>query len=228
MSLSIRQIRAARALLGWDQADMAQKVGISKNAASAIERETVAPRTQTLLRLRRLFEAYGVEFLEASGVRMRQDVFHVRTLEGKNSFSHYMQDLIEVMRAHGDGALHHSNDEVLAQNYPKEFFWYYQEMMRLKLREKLLMPDTVRKRYAPFSTTECRLCNSDLFGKVGYSVYGNKFALYMVDKLIIIENADVAEAYRQQFRHLWRLAHPMATKTSLFEQIIRKKEMQRG
>ena len=62
------QIKAARALLGWHQADLARAAGISLNVVNRVEREVVDPRVSTLRALQRALEEAGIEFIE-NGVR---------------------------------------------------------------------------------------------------------------------------------------------------------------
>jgi predicted transcriptional regulator len=68
------QIRAARALLDWTQADLAAKASISPTSINTIEREKGDPKRSTLNAIRRALEEAGVEFTDgdAPGVRIRQ------------------------------------------------------------------------------------------------------------------------------------------------------------
>ena len=67
------QIRAARALLGWTQADLAAKANVSTNAINSIERGKADPKLSTINAIRKALEAGGVEFQDgdAPGVRLR-------------------------------------------------------------------------------------------------------------------------------------------------------------
>lgn len=63
---SPRQIRAARALLGWSQSDLAEKAGISITVVARIETAMVDARMSTIAALLECFEAHGVEFANTS------------------------------------------------------------------------------------------------------------------------------------------------------------------
>jgi predicted transcriptional regulator len=63
------QIRAARALIGWKQTDLARAAGVSEIAIKKIERGAVDPRASTLEALQRAFEKAGVVFLEPGDIR---------------------------------------------------------------------------------------------------------------------------------------------------------------
>jgi transcriptional regulator with XRE-family HTH domain len=57
------QIKAARALLGWRQADLAARSGVSEVSIKNIEREAYEARGSTLGALKRALEDAGVIFL---------------------------------------------------------------------------------------------------------------------------------------------------------------------
>lgn len=59
------QIRAARALLGWDQARLAKEAGVSVITIKRLEAAAGAlpGRFETVMKVKRAVEAAGVEFL---------------------------------------------------------------------------------------------------------------------------------------------------------------------
>lgn len=72
--ITSRQIRAARALLGWSQQDLADKAIVSLNAITRIETGSVDPRVSTLQSVETALTKAGIEFLPADmkgeGVRL--------------------------------------------------------------------------------------------------------------------------------------------------------------
>ena len=70
-----RQIRAARALLGWSQQQLADKAIVSLNAVTRLEKGKVDSRVSTINAIEKTLSKAGVEFLPASdkgeGVRMK-------------------------------------------------------------------------------------------------------------------------------------------------------------
>ncbi len=63
------QIRAARALIGWKQADLAASSGVSEISIKNIERGATDPRSSTLSAIQAAFEEAGVVFLDPGDVR---------------------------------------------------------------------------------------------------------------------------------------------------------------
>ena len=68
--ISIRQIKAARTLLGWSQDDLAEKSGISKPTIGRLESQdsaTLGGRAETAESLIAALEKGGVEFIDENG-----------------------------------------------------------------------------------------------------------------------------------------------------------------
>ena len=63
------QIRAARALIGWNQTDLAAASSVSVISIKNIERGATDPRSSTLAALQGAFEKAGVVFLDPGDVR---------------------------------------------------------------------------------------------------------------------------------------------------------------
>jgi predicted transcriptional regulator len=70
-----RQIRAARALLGWSQQQLADRAIVSLNAVTRLEKGKVDSRASTITAIEKTLSKAGVEFLPAGergeGVRMK-------------------------------------------------------------------------------------------------------------------------------------------------------------
>jgi transcriptional regulator with XRE-family HTH domain len=72
MVISAAQIRAARALIGWTQAQLAAESGLSEISIQKIEKGITDPRASTLAAIERALAAACVEFTngDAPGVRL--------------------------------------------------------------------------------------------------------------------------------------------------------------
>lgn len=96
---TIEQIRAARALLDWSQADLADHAGLSQTGIARIENGTNQPNTHTLVKIRAAFENADVEFLGDAGLRRKTG--EVKTLRGREGFQTFMNDVYETLRQNG-------------------------------------------------------------------------------------------------------------------------------
>jgi predicted transcriptional regulator len=76
--VSIRQIKAARALLDWSQESLAAAATVSVPTIKRLEAEdgTLGGRNETAAKIRSALEAAGVEFIDENGggqgVRLRK------------------------------------------------------------------------------------------------------------------------------------------------------------
>ena len=76
--ITTRQIKAARALLGWSQADLAERSGISEPTVARLEslEGELGGRIGTVEKMRSAIEKAGVEFIDENGggpgVRLRK------------------------------------------------------------------------------------------------------------------------------------------------------------
>jgi transcriptional regulator with XRE-family HTH domain len=72
--VSPRQIRAARALLGWTQQKLADRAPVAINTIRAIEADAPYPKSSTLQTVQKALEKAGVVFLPndtmGEGVRL--------------------------------------------------------------------------------------------------------------------------------------------------------------
>ena len=67
--ISGKQIRAGRALLGWNQRELAAAAGLSEVSIKNAEREVVDSRGSTLNAIQRAFDRAGVIFLDTGDTR---------------------------------------------------------------------------------------------------------------------------------------------------------------
>ena len=78
LAITSELIRAARALLRWEQRDLARVSGVSLPTIKRLEviPGNLAAHSSTVTALRRAFESVGIEFINsnARGVRLRTDL----------------------------------------------------------------------------------------------------------------------------------------------------------
>jgi len=67
--VTVRQIKAARALLGWSQSELAEQSGVSEPTIARLESADgqLGGREATGERIRATIEAAGVEFIDENG-----------------------------------------------------------------------------------------------------------------------------------------------------------------
>lgn len=70
--LSPAQCRAARALLGWDQAELAKKAGVAPNTVLDFETEARDTQEASKAKIGAALERGGIEFTARDGVKRRR------------------------------------------------------------------------------------------------------------------------------------------------------------
>jgi predicted transcriptional regulator len=76
--ITVRQLKAARALLGWSQSDLADHSGVSEPTIARLESVDgqLGGRTETVKKIRSKLEESGIQFIDENGggpgVRLRK------------------------------------------------------------------------------------------------------------------------------------------------------------
>ncbi len=96
---TIEQIRAARALLGWSQHDLADKADLSQTGIARIENGTNQPNSKTITKIEAAFDAADVEFLDNTGVRKRSG--EVKVLHGQDGLRQMFNELYYIAKTTG-------------------------------------------------------------------------------------------------------------------------------
>lgn len=216
--ISLEQIRAARGLLNWSQVQLAAESGLSTTAMNNIDRGYANPRASTLATIRDAFEKHGVEFIAGNGVRLRKDVLQIETYDRATSIEAYLRDMRAAQKESGLESLHHAYlGGGLWQENRKVMCDHIDRMIEDGLKERVLLQDGIKSRIAPTRTAEYRWYPKHLCTRIGYSVCGDRHSLILSDRIVVIENRQVAEAYRRQFDAHWKESRKMPPVKSLYE-----------
>jgi transcriptional regulator with XRE-family HTH domain len=76
------QSRAARALIGWSQPQLAESASVSISTIRDFETGKRAPIPNNLAAIRAALEAAGVEFINGTGVKLKP--LHPSVVDGQN------------------------------------------------------------------------------------------------------------------------------------------------
>lgn len=90
MTISIEQIRAARAMKDWGQVELAARAGLTQVTVANIESNRSRGSKESLQAIRTALENAGVEFLE-DGVRLTKN--SIMTIKGKDSYVRLLDDV---------------------------------------------------------------------------------------------------------------------------------------
>lgn len=210
--IEIQQIKAARALLNWTQTDLAVKSGISLPAIANIERYVSEPRQNTLTCLKEAFEKEGIVFMQPSGVQLIPEHFDVKVWEGHGSQVSLWNDIFCEFKFHENNELliAHVSDTPLVDRYPEETAIYLKTLDEMSVQRCILLCEG-DDNIIGNNPNWYRQIPKMLFTQMPHYIYGNKVALlvWSLKKVICINNKDIADAHRQQFRQNWKVAKPL-------------------
>jgi transcriptional regulator with XRE-family HTH domain len=211
--ISIEQIKAARALLDWTQEDLAKAASLSKPAINTLERRISSPKQSTLDAIQTALEQAGVAFTEGPGVKLQSTILKTQIFEGEDSLLRLVHDIFETLNG--------TDKELMVSGIEEDKFRdiggpniLKQVEKRIKhgIKTKLLSCEGDTNFIEPIE--HYRWIPKAFFSRTPTYIYDNKYAIFLwgpPKKVVLIENAEIADTYRQQFQALWDVARPPVT-----------------
>lgn len=222
--ISTRQIRAARGLLGWSQAELAARAGLSLTSINNIEVGTKSPRSKTLETIQKVLESEGIQFTSGQGVCLADEVFNIQVFKGPDARLNYLKDIVQTVRQLDKKevliALH--QEQIHTKSLKDMLYWYCQQLVKYNIKERVVVPRKATEIYPPEQLSEYRASNRDSFDHVTCVLYGNKYAIALDKQYVIIENKKITEAYRKQFESEWASAEKIKQKRLYIADIKKK------
>ncbi len=205
---TIEQIRAARALLGWSQSDLADHADLSQTGIARIENGTNNPNSTTLEKITSAFDRADIEFLGTSGLRKRSD--EVKILRGREGFVEFMNDVYETAKKVG-------GEICLFNAKPSNWYkwlgedWYQAHAKRMReLQNNFEFKATVcegEQLLIGQSFGEYRWFPKEMYNEQSFYAYGDKigFLQFKDDnlKIVVLSSHDFTEGFKALFNIAW-------------------------
>ncbi len=206
--ISIEQIKAARALLDWTQDDLAQAAGLSKPSINTLERRIANPKVDTLNAIQKSLEKAGVEFTEGPGVKLQSSVLKTQIFEGDDALLRLCRDIFDTLfRTNGELLISGVAEQKYRDIGGKRILDEIDRRIKHNMKNRILSCEGDKNYILPRS--HYRWMQKEFFPTVPTYVYDNKYAIFLwgpPKKVVLIENADIAESYRLQFEAHWKIA----------------------
>jgi transcriptional regulator with XRE-family HTH domain len=206
-SITIEQIKAARGLLDWTQADLARETGLSLTALNNIERRIASPRQSTMDLIAKTLEQGGVEFTDGPGVKMRGEAFEFLEFKGRDFIDRQTQDLMQHIKS-GDYVWMCNSDERKIRQFGAAADDTYQIFLREnKIDERIIVPHG--HNYFVSHPKAYRWITPEVIGPILWMVYADRTAFFIWEKpmrCIVIRSQSLHDAYKKQFQFLWKQA----------------------
>jgi transcriptional regulator with XRE-family HTH domain len=211
-SITPRQIRAARALVGWSQDDLAKatRPALSRSHIADIEKGKGNPSREVMDSICAALEENRVEFISQEGVRIRHTI--MREDDAPYANRRLLDNIYVVTQQH---KLRGGSNEILifglraeedAQNSVGDDFLtaHLQRLKEAGLQEKILCGPDARTFIAPH-TSYRRLTKLDPSQNTVH-IYADRVAIIHwrpKEFVITIESEPIAAALRSMFNLLW-------------------------
>lgn len=212
---TIEQIKAARALLGWSQKDLADHAGLSQTGIARIENGTHQPNTATMEKIVAALKKEGINFTDKG---LEKDAYPIYFTSGKaheQAYLKLLEDACDHLATVKDPELliMFGDDSVS----PKSVNDMYRKMRAGGVKMRQLIAEGNSYLMGPLE--EYRCIPRDLFINRVTLIYGNRIANESADVcrgMIRVDPVN-AEIQRNMFNILWRtLKRP--TRTTADEQ----------
>lgn len=204
--VTIQQIKAARALLGWSQDDLSAASGLSKPALANFERGASHSRIDTIESISGTLEKAGIEFLD-DGVRCVKDRLEVETFQNADAIQLLWEDIHQTLEAGEERLISNVDEKRFLAATRNAFAEMMQRYEAKGITGRILSQEGDTNFADPTSTY--RWVSKSRFRDIAYYVYADKYAMLLWEpkpRVILIKNKIVADSYRKQFERLWKEA----------------------
>jgi len=201
--ITSEQIRAARAILKWGQADLSVKSGVSVPAIANIETDKQSPNEQTLNKMMEAFRIEGIEFIEG-GVRRAQNI--VKIYEGPDCYLRLLDDAFLALAQKRGEVLFSAADE---RRSPPMVIEKFRAMRRTGITMRSLVRD--RDTYLMGGLSEYRWMDDGLFVDGDVKVIFEDTVAYLMTwvenpRVVVIQDRHIADENRRIFNFLWDIS----------------------
>lgn len=204
---TIEQIRAARALLGWNQHDLAEKAGLSQTGIARIENGTNQPNSKTLEKIHNAFDKAGIEFIGYTGVQKRTS--EISVLSGQKGFREFMDDVyLTAKNEGGEFRLHNAKNSNWYKWLGQD--WYKSHAERMAGLDNINFKITAEEGDTDFigsSFAEYKWWPQELFDERSFYVFGEKLAfLNFTDndiEITVLHSPEFSKGFRILFDIAW-------------------------
>lgn len=202
-----KQIAAARQLLDWSQADLAENAGVSKPSVIRIEKDLHSVKDDIRKMIEQTFDQSGIEFTHR-GVQERS--YAIKHYNGPEGFKDFMWDVYNTSHEMGgDIRLYNARPAYWYKWLGED--WYKEHSARMEqLGNKINFHAISQENDDLFiagNFGEYRWFPKDLFLDKSFYSYGNKLGFLNFEKeslnIFVVEQEDFAKAFRILFDIAW-------------------------
>lgn len=206
--INAKQVKAARVLLDWTQADLARHADLSVEAIKSVELGKTAPRRTTIEKITTACERAGVEFTDRSGTRLTGNI--IRVFEGDEEFGDFLDDIYVTISITGGDILvcGTGGGTKFVEQIDKSRPQHTLRMEKLDNFSFKAISGDKDSSVAIKSYVQLRYLPNETLPAVPFYIYGDRLAIILwktIPKVILINDPDVSNSYKEQFNILWKM-----------------------
>lgn len=213
-----KQIAAARQLLGWSQADLAERAGVSKPSIIRIEKDLMGVKDEIRRPIETAINDNGIIFTYKG---VQEKTIEIQKYSGSEGFKKFMWDVYNTANDQGgDIRLFNARPEYWHKWLGTE--WYTEHARRMaSLADKITFHAISRENDTLFianSFGEYRWFPKELFNEKAFYAYGNKLGFLNFERdtleIFVIEQSDFANGFKVLFEIAWEKMAIIPKKTT--------------
>lgn len=224
-TISPKQCKAARMLLGLSQEDLAKISSVGLTTLGSFESEgnkTKLPRISSIDQIRDALEKAGIDFLDGDGVKRRSD--DIRTYKGPNGCNDFFAEMLRDIQDGGSDILVCVKSHDLLTRYSGDPCRNNLERLA-QLHEitdvKCILTDT-RSAPLPPLPFGIRLVPKMILSPSSFFIYGDKLAFMHMNIcrelcITVLHEFSMAQDYRDAFMMCWTNTAPFQIQTARAE-----------
>ena len=201
--ICVDQLRAARSLLNWSQAELSKKSGYALATINNIERGQYQAHSGTLDNIVQTFEEAGIQFIDGPGVRIDTSDFRIKCYEGVDAL-HYLFKKISASLEVGGNLYISGIDEKFLKKEAEEEYRLLQKQLKQNVSVRILTNKSLSAGLT-FENLKKKVVPDDVPLSPCF-IYQGRVAIVLLKNPVhvaIMYNKNLADKYTAQFEYIW-------------------------
>ena len=201
--ISVDQLRAARSLLNWSQAELSKKSGYALATINNIERGQYQAHSATLDNIIQTFEEAGIQFIDGPGVRIQTANFRIKYYEGSDALTYLFKKIVAALEKGGDLYICGLDEKKLKAEAANDM-QFLQRSLKSNVNVRILTNKSLSSGLT-FQNFKKKIV-PDTVPLSPFFIYRERVAFVLLENPIhvtIIYNDQLSSKHKAQFDYIW-------------------------